>query len=46
VEPLTDSLEELSLRDNALAALPGQLEDRSFARLRRLDLAGNPFAGA
>ena len=43
LEPLTDTLQELNLRGNGFRGLPKQLEDRKFARLRRLDLSNNPL---
>ena len=45
LEPLTDTLQELNLRGNGFRGLPKQLEDRKFARLRRLDLSNNPLGG-
>ena len=37
--------QELNLRGNGFRGLPKQLEDRKFARLRRLDLSNNPLGG-
>ena len=45
LEPLTDTLEELDLRGNHFRALPSQLKDRGFARLRKLDLSHNELQG-
>lgn len=45
LEPLTDTLEVLELRDNNLKVLPMQFQGRSFARLRDLDLSHNPIKG-
>ena len=42
---LTISIKELNLRGNGFRGLPKQLEDRKFARLRRLDLSNNPLGG-
>ena len=33
------------MRGNGFRGLPKQLEDRKFARLRRLDLSNNPLGG-
>ena len=41
LEPLTDSLEVLTLRGNLLQSLPMQFRGRNFSRLRKLDLSYN-----
>eukprot|EP00095_Tigriopus_kingsejongensis_P000925 maker-scaffold186_size273091-snap-gene-1.45 protein:Tk00925 transcript:maker-scaffold186_size273091-snap-gene-1.45-mRNA-1 annotation:"leucine-rich transmembrane" len=43
LEPLTDTLEDLDLSANHLAQLPSQFVNRTFARLRKLNLAKNPL---
>ena len=45
LEPLTDTLEELSLRGNGFLSLPKQLQNRKFPRLRKLDISHNPLIG-
>ena len=45
LEPLTDSLETLSLRGNLLESLPMQFRGRNFTRLRKLDLSHNDLQG-
>ena len=46
LEPLTDTLQELNLRENGFVGLPEQLERRRFPRLIKLDLSSNPIGGA
>ncbi|XP_059089388.1 uncharacterized protein LOC131885375 [Tigriopus californicus] len=43
LEPLTDTLEELDLSSNQFSGLPSQFVNRTFARLRKLNLAQNPL---
>lgn len=45
LEPLTDTLEELDLSSNQFSGLPSQFVNRTFARLRKLNLAQNPLKG-
>jgi hypothetical protein len=45
LEPLTDSLEVLTLRGNLLQSLPMQFRGRNFSRLRKLDLSYNSLNG-
>ena len=41
LEPLTDTLQVLLVRDNGLTGLPNQFIRRNFPRLRHLDISHN-----